>query len=68
MRRGEDEIRDDALKLEESTICWLLYTGISEYAHDDAGHATMAMTERHIETDQRERIYPGKKNRVKVFE
>ena len=35
---------------------------------DDAGHATMATTDRYIESDQREGRYSGKKKPVKVFE
>ena len=33
-----------------------------------AGHASMATTDRYIESDQRERHYSGKKKPVKYFE
>ena len=68
-------MKDDALDLKESTVHWLRHTGISdvrtrprEHVRDDAGHATMATTDRYIESDQRERHYSGKKKLVKVFE
>ena len=69
-------MKDDALDLKESTVHWLRHTGISEdvrsrpreHVRDDAGHATMATTDRYIESDQRERHYSGKKKPVKVFE
>jgi hypothetical protein len=72
----EDGMEDDALDLKESTVHWLRHTGISEdvrtrpreHVRDDAGHATMATTDRYIESDQRERHYSGKKKPVKVFE
>jgi site-specific recombinase XerC len=58
------------------TVHWLRHTGISEdvrsrpreHVRDDAGHASMATTDRYIESDQRERHYSGKKKPVKVFE
>jgi hypothetical protein len=72
----EDGLENDALDLKESTVHWLRHTGISEdvrsrpreHVRDDAGHATMATTDRYIESDQRERHYSGKKKPVKVFE
>lgn len=75
-RMCEDGMKDDALDLKESTVHWLRHTGISEdvrtrpreHVRDDAGHATMATTDRYIESDQRERHYSGKKKPVKVFE
>ena len=75
-RMCEDGMKDDAVDLKESTVHWLRHTGISEdvrtrpreHVRDDAGHATMATTDRYIESDQRERHYSGKKKPVKVFE
>jgi integrase len=75
-RMCEDGLKDDALDLKESTVHWLRHTGISEdvrsrpreHVRDDAGHATMATTDRYIESDQRERHHSGKKKPVKVFE
>jgi hypothetical protein len=75
-RMCEGGLKDDALDLKESTVHWLRHTGISEdvrtrpreHVRDDAGHATMATTDRYIESDQRERHYSGKKKPVKVFE
>jgi integrase len=75
-RMCKDGLKDDALDLKESTVHWLRHTGISEdvrsrpreHVRDDAGHASMATTDRYIESDQRERHYSGKKKPVKVFE
>lgn len=75
-RMCQDGLKDDATDLKESTVHWLRHTGISEdvrtrpreHVRDDAGHATMATTDRYIESDQRERHYSGKKKPVKYFE
>lgn len=75
-RMCQDGLKEDAVELKESTVHWLRHTGISEdvrirpreHVRDDAGHATMATTDRYIESDQRERHYSGKKKPVKYFE
>jgi len=75
-RMCQDGLKDDAADLRESTVHWLRHTGISEdvrtrpreHVRDDAGHATMATTDRYIESDQRERHYSGKRKPVKYFE
>jgi len=68
-----DGLEDDALELKAATVHWLRHTGISEdvkerpreHVRDDAGHATMATTDRYIESDLRERHASGRKKRVK---
>ncbi len=39
-----------------------------EHVRDDAGHASMATTDRYIESDQRERHASGRAKRSKLFE
>jgi site-specific recombinase XerD len=75
-RMREDGMEEDALDLKESTVHWLRHTGISEdvktrpreHVRDDAGHASMATTDRYIESDQRERHLSGKRKQVKLLE
>jgi hypothetical protein len=72
----EDGLEEDAMELRESTVHWLRHTGISEdvqtrpreHVRDDAGHATMATTDRYIESDQRERHHSGRGKPVKFFD
>lgn len=72
-RMKRDGLQDDALDLKAATVHWLRHTGISEdvkfrpreHVRDDAGHASMATTDRYIESDLRERHASGKKKRVK---
>lgn len=74
-RMRDDGLEDDALDLRESTVHWLRHTGISEdvrtrpreHVRDDAGHASMATTDRYIESDQRERHHSGRAKQVKLF-
>ena len=69
-RRG---MEDDAYDLRTATVHWLRHTGISEdvkirpreHVRDDAGHSTMATTDRYIESDRRERHQSGKKKPLK---
>jgi integrase len=68
-----DGLEDDAIELKTATVHWLRHTGISEdvklrpreHVRDDAGHASMATTDRYIDSDLRERHASGKKKRVK---
>lgn len=74
-RMRDDGMEEDALDLKESTVHWLRHTGISEdvktrpreHVRDDAGHASMATTDRYIESDQRERHQSGKRKQVKLL-
>ena len=75
-RMCNDGLKEDAESLRESTVHWLRHTGISEdvqhrpreHVRDDAGHATMATTDRYIESDQRERHASGRAKRAKLLE
>jgi len=72
-RMKEDGLEDDAEELKTATVHWLRHTGISEdvkfrpreHVRDDAGHSSMATTDRYIDSDLRERHASGKKKRVK---
>ncbi|MEM1397844.1 MAG: site-specific integrase [Pseudomonadota bacterium] len=68
-RMVEDGLEEDAQDLRAATVHWLRHTGISEdvkirpreHVRDDAGHASMATTDRYIESDRRERHKTSKK-------
>ncbi len=72
-RMKADGLEEDAADLEAATVHWLRHTGISEdvkirpreHVRDDAGHATMATTDRYIESDRRERHASGRKKALK---
>lgn len=72
-RMKKDRLQDDAAELKEATVHWLRHTGISEdvkfrpreHVRDDAGHASMATTDRYIDSDLRERHESGRKKRIK---
>ena len=72
-RMREDGLLSDAKELETATVHWLRHTGISEdvkvrpreHVRDDAGHASMATTDRYIDSDLRERHLSGKKKRLR---
>ena len=75
-RMREDGFDDeDAQDLKESTVHWLRHTGISddvktrprEHVRDDAGHSSMATTDRYIESDERERHATGRGKRAKFY-
>ena len=74
-RMQTEGLADDALDLQAATVHWLRHTGISEdvkfrpreHVRDDAGHASMATTDRYIESDLRERHASGKKKRIRDF-
>lgn len=62
-------LQEDAAELRAATVHWLRHTGISEdvkirpreHVRDDAGHASMATTDRYVESDLRERHQSGLK-------
>lgn len=66
-------MKQDATELEIATVHWLRHTGISEdvkvrpreHVRDDAGHASMATTDRYINSDHRERHLSGRKKRLR---
>ncbi len=68
-RMKADGLVDDAMELRAATVHWLRHTGISEdvkirpreHVRDDAGHASMATTDRYIESDRRERHASARK-------
>ena len=68
-----DGLADDAQDLRTATVHWLRHTGISEdvktrpreHVRDDAGHASMATTDKYIESELRERHASGKKKPLK---
>lgn len=72
-RMKEDGLKSDAIELKAATVHWLRHTGISEdvkfrpreHVRDDAGHASMATTDRYIDSDLRERHESGRKKRIK---
>jgi len=72
-RMKDDGLEDDALDLKAATVHWLRHTGISEdvklrpreHVRDDAGHSSMATTDRYIDSDLRERHASGREKRVK---
>ncbi len=66
----------DAAELKDATVHWLRHTGISEdvqnrpreHVRDDAGHSSMATTDRYIESNQRERHATGREKPARFFE
>jgi len=72
-RMKADGLKNDAIELKAATVHWLRHTGISEdvkfrpreHVRDDAGHASMATTDRYIDSDLRERHESGRKKRIK---
>lgn len=72
-RMKQDGLTEEALELKAATVHWLRHTGISEdvkfrpreHVRDDAGHASMATTDRYIDSDLRERHNSGRKKRIK---
>ncbi len=73
-RMIRDNLKDHAGELKVATVHWLRHTGISEdvkfrpreHVRDDAGHASMATTDRYIDSDLRERHESGRKKRMKI--
>lgn len=74
--RDDGFSHDEAVELKDSTVHWLRHTGISEdvqnrpreHVRDDAGHATMATTDRYIDSDRRERHHSGRAKPVRFFD
>jgi len=72
-RMCEEGLEEDSGELKAATVHWLRHTGISEdvkfrpreHVRDDAGHASMATTDRYIESDLRERHQSAKRKRIK---
>jgi len=72
-KMAKDGLIDDAEDLRIATVHWLRHTGISEdvksrpreQVRDDAGHASMATTDRYIESDLRDRHESGREKRIK---
>lgn len=72
-RMKSEGLEDDAADLRVATVHWLRHTGISEdvkirpreHVRDDAGHASMATTDRYIESDRRERHASGRRKAIK---
>lgn len=68
-RMCEDGMSADADDLRVATVHWLRHTGISEdvktrpkeHVREDAGHASMATTDKYIDTEYRERHASGRK-------
>lgn len=69
----KEGMEEDAAELRAATVHWLRHTGISEdvkirpreHVRDDAGHASMATTDRYIESDRRERHASGRRKAIK---
>ncbi|TBR42174.1 site-specific integrase [Marinomonas agarivorans] len=72
-RMCDDGMHSDAEDLKVATVHWLRHTGISEdvkirpkeHVREDAGHASMATTDRYIDTEYRERHASGRKKTLK---
>ncbi|WP_317622509.1 MULTISPECIES: hypothetical protein [unclassified Ketobacter] len=68
-----DGLEEDAADLRSATVHWLRHTGISEdvkfrpreHVRDDAGHASIATTDRYIDSDLRERHASGREKRLR---
>lgn len=74
-RMKNDGLVEDAQDLKVATVHWLRHTGISEdvkfrpreHVRDDAGHASMATTDRYIDSDLRERHESGQGKKIKAL-
>ncbi|MGK0249836.1 MAG: site-specific recombinase XerD [Oleispira sp.] len=72
-RMSAQGLKEEALELRAATVHWLRHTGISEdvkhrpkeHVRDDAGHASMATTDRYIDTEMRERHASAKHKKIK---
>ena len=66
-------LEDEARELQVATVHWLRHTGISEdvkhrpkeHVKEDAGHASMATTDRYVDTELRERHASARSKRLK---
>ena len=72
-RMVSEGLSDDAQELKVATVHWLRHTGISEdvqfrpkeHVKEDAGHASMATTDRYINTEMRERHASARHKKLK---
>ena len=72
-RMVSEGLKDEAQELRVSTVHWLRHTGISEdvkfrpkeHVREDAGHASMATTDRYIDTEMRERHASARHKKLK---
>ena len=72
-RMREEGLKDEAEELQVATVHWLRHTGISEdvkfrpkeHVKEDAGHASMATTDRYIDTEMRERHASARHKKLK---
>ena len=72
-RMRREGMEDEAQELKVATVHWLRHTGISEdvkfrpkeHVKEDAGHASMATTDRYIDTEMRERHASARHKKLK---
>lgn len=72
-RMQSEGLMDEAQELRAATVHWLRHTGISEdvkfrpkeHVREDAGHASMATTDRYIDTEMRERHASARHKKIK---
>lgn len=72
-RMAAKGLKEEAQELRVSTVHWLRHTGISEdvkfrpkeHVREDAGHASMATTDRYIDTEMRERHASARHKKLK---
>lgn len=72
-KMAQEGFADDAQDLRSATAHWLRHTGISEdvktrpreHVRDDAGHASMATTDKYIDSDLRERHASGRRKKLR---
>lgn len=72
-RMRAEGLADEAQELQVATVHWLRHTGISEdvkfrpkeHVKEDAGHASMATTDRYIDTELRERHASARYKKLK---
>ncbi|MCA6062314.1 tyrosine-type recombinase/integrase [Thalassolituus marinus] len=72
-RMRSQGLEDEAQELRVATVHWLRHTGISEdvkyrpkeHVKEDAGHASMATTDRYIDTELRERHASARHKKLK---
>lgn len=72
-RMRHQGLEDEAQELKVATVHWLRHTGISEdvkfrpkeHVKEDAGHASMATTDRYIDTELRERHASARHKKLK---
>lgn len=73
VRMREQGLEDEAQELKVATVHWLRHTGISEdvkfrpkeHVKEDAGHASMATTDRYIDVEMRERHASARHKKIR---